>query len=60
MNSEFGVDNLSASAFLNASGKLIRLSSERLREIPSGITLSRFDCIIDPAQEDTRIQQDLF
>ena len=58
IKSAFIIDNLSASAFLNASGKLIKLVLESLQERPSGIAFSRFDCRIDPTQEDARIQQD--
>ena len=56
INSAFGVDKPSASEFINASGRLIKLTSESLKERPSGITFSRFDCRIDPTQEDARIQ----
>ena len=50
MNSAFGVYNLSASAFNDYSGKVIKLSSERLQDRPSGITFSHFDYRIDPTQ----------
>ena len=60
MKSAFIVDNLSASDFINSSGKAIKLASESLQDRPSGFTLSWFDCRIDPTQEDNRIQQDLF
>ena len=43
MNSVFGVDNLSASEFLNASGKVVKILPEILQESPSGIKLFRFD-----------------
>ena len=58
MNSAFIVDNLSDSAFNNASGKVIKLASEILQDRPSGITFFRFDYSIDTTQEDTRIQKD--
>ena len=58
--SAFLVDILSASAFLNASGKEIKLASEILKYRPSGITFSRFDFRIDPTHEDARIHQDPF
>ena len=60
MNSAFRVDNLSASKFIHASGKVIKLSSEILQNRPQGITFFFFDFRIDPTQEDARIQQDLF
>ena len=50
MNSVFGVDNLSASAFINASGKVVKILSEILKDRPSGITFYRFDFRIDPTQ----------
>ena len=42
IKSEFIVDNLSASVFLNASGKVIKIASESLQDRPSGITFSRW------------------
>ena len=60
INSKFGVDNLSASEFLNASGGLIELRSESLQDKPPEIKFSHFDCRIDPTQEDARIQKDPF
>ena len=60
MKSTYIVDNLSASEFLNASGKVIKLASESLQDRPSGITFFRFDCRIDPTQEDARINKDPF
>ena len=38
MNSSFEVDNFSASSFLNATGKVAKLSSKILHNRPSGIT----------------------
>ena len=60
MNSAFGLFNLSDSSFLNASGKVGKLSSEILKDRESGITFFCCDCRIDPTQEDARIQQDPF
>ena len=60
MNSEFGGDNLSASVFLNASGKVIKLSSEIPQDRPPGIMFLWFDCSIDPTNKDARIQWDPF
>ena len=60
MKSAFRVDNLSTLAFLNYSVKIIKLVSEIVQDRPSGITCFRFDCNIDPTQEDDRIQQDPF
>ena len=56
INSSFGVDILSASSFLDASGKLIKLTSESLQDRPSGITCFHFYCRFDPTQEDACIQ----
>ena len=60
INISFGLDKLSASAFLNYSGKVIKLLSERLQDRPSGIRFSRFDCRIDHTQEDALIHKDPF
>ena len=60
MNSIFGVDKLSASEFLNASGKLVKFLSESLQDRTSGIIFLRFDCRINSTQEDTHIQRDPF
>ena len=57
MNGEFGVDNLSASAFINPSGKAIKLSPERLQDRQPGIIFSHFDFKIDPTHEDGRINK---
>ena len=40
MNSEFGVEKLSVSAFINASGKAIKISLESPKESHPGITFS--------------------
>ena len=60
MNIAFGVDKLSASEFLNASWKVLKLLSKSLQERPSVITFYRFDCRIDSTQEDYRFKQDQF
>ena len=60
MNGEFGVDNLSASAFINPSGKAIKLSPERLRDRQLGIIFFRFDLKIDTTHEDGRINKEPF
>ena len=60
MNNSFGVDNLSASSLLNASGKIIKVSLEILSGRPLGITFSYFDCRIYPTQEDPCIHQEPF
>ena len=60
INSAFGVNNLSASTFLNDSGKLIKLILESLQGRSSGITFSRFYCRINPTLENTWIQKDPF
>ena len=50
MDSTFGVDNLLASAFTNASGKVVKLSPEILQDREEGITFILFDCMINPTQ----------
>ena len=60
MNSAFEVDNLLASQFINASGKVIKLSLESLHDSTPGILFSRFYFRIDPTQKDACIQRDLF
>ena len=58
MNSVFVVDNLSTSAFLNASWKVVKLSLEILWDRPSGITFFQFDFRIETNHEDARIERD--
>ena len=60
MNSEFVVENISTSAFSNASGKIMKFSSERLWYRTPGIMFYHFDFSIDPTEEDARIQSDPF
>ena len=50
MKSAFIVDNISASAFINASAKVIKLVSESLQDRPPGIKFYRFDFRIDLTQ----------
>ena len=50
MDSTFGVDNLLASAFTNASGKVVKLLPEILQDREEGITFILFDCMINPTQ----------
>ena len=60
MDNAFVVDNLLASAFLNASGKVVKLSSEILQDRPEGITLFLFYCRIYLNQEYSSIKRDPF
>ena len=58
LKSAFDVTNLTASAFLDSSGKSVKLTSEALKDRPDGITYFRFNCNIDPAFHDIRVDQD--
>ena len=60
MNSVFGVDKRSASSFINASGNVIKPTSDNLQDRPSGVTFLCFDCKIVLTQEDASIRQDPF
>lgn len=57
MVSVLDVDNLTASAFVNSSGKVVKLKSDALDKRPEGITYFRFGCDINPAARDKRIKQ---
>ena len=56
MDSTFVVDNLLALEFLNASGKVVKLSLEILQYRSEEITSFQFYFMIDPTQEDASIK----
>jgi len=60
MKSAFDIRNLSAAAFINNAGFVIKLQSEDLDVRPEGIGYFRFHCDLDPAANDKRVLQPAF
>jgi hypothetical protein len=60
MKSAFDIRNLSAAAFINNAGFVIKLQSEDLDDRPEGIGYFRFHCDLDPAVNDKRVMQPAF
>ena len=59
MKSAFDIRNLSAAAFINNAGFVIKLQSEDLDDRPEGIGYFRFHCDLDPAVDDKRCSRPL-
>ena len=57
MVSVFDIDNLTASAFINSHGGVVKLNSDTLKDRPEGIKYFCFGCQIYPAVEDKRVTQ---
>ena len=60
MNIAFGVDNLSESAFINASGKVVKISSESLQDRPPGTTFSALIAVLIQLRKMLAFSETLF
>ena len=60
MDSAFKVENILDLEFINASGKVVKLSSENLLDREEDITFFHFNFMIDLTQEDACINQEPF